>query len=817
MGGSGQQAGSLSENPKSMSTYMEAFLSGIALLLFAAILVLLHVARGVRAEARRLRADVQEARASHKMQARLLDATPTLIAALDGMNRYLSVNQAFEEMVGLDRSRLIGAKAGSLQGVAGSLGAQLEAFAAQCVVADQAITEVIEVRAANGRAIEGMLIVQPFHGDDGTPRGALVALVDVSARLAAEREAREIKDTVEDLTQTLPMAFFRIREEPGGHRWVPYLVGQTEKFLRQSSREILERSSGGNLPSVLEAHWPAAHAAADASRDSGGPIQIDLETHRANDDGWVRIGTALPRRLPDGSVLWNGYLMDVTQEHRDAEALSRAKAEADANAQAKSRFLAAMSHEIRTPLATTLGALELLRDTPMDDYQRQQVDLADSASRLLIEILGDILDFSRLEDGPVPVESIPYSVRDVLDQVTHIFSAKAREKGLTLDVCVAPEVAAQYQGDPVRVKQILLNLIGNAIKFTVSGGINVTVKAAPNAPAAGASVQTILVSVSDTGIGISAEAQSRLFRPFSQADASTVRQYGGSGLGLAICSRLSRLMGGSIQVQSTEGVGSRFDVTLPLHVLRLTPPDSILTGKRIRIDVHRAADDAALQAYAQTLGMRPVEPPSPSDLHIVELPQPGPAPLPATLYFAPDGYSPENLPPGTPPALVVAGGPVRFGELLQACLGALQTEHPVTKPSVPLRENGADPETRRILIVEDHLPYQIVIRNMVDKLGWPADVVADGRQALNQLERVQYALMLTDCHMPDMDGFELTRRVRDHEDARIRALPVVGLSADVQSEYVERLRQAGLNDFLVKPVNLSTLRECIGRWTNESR
>lgn len=799
-----------------MSTFMEAFLSGIALLLFAAILVLLHFLRKMLAEARRLRLDAREARASREMQTRLLDATPTLVAALDGMNRYLTVNRAFENMVGLDRSRLIGAKAGSLHGAAGSLGAQLEAFAAQCAVADRAIAEVIEVHAADGRAIEGMLIVQPFRGDDDAPRGALVALVDASARLSAEREAREIRDTVEDLTRTLPMAFFRIREEPGGHRWIPYLVGQTERFLRMSSREIRQQSGRGNLPNILEDYWPAADAAVDASRDGGKPIQIDLATHRAGDDGWVRVGTALPRRLADGSVLWNGYLLDVTQEHRDAEALSRAKAEADANAQAKSRFLAAMSHEIRTPLATTLGALELLRDTPMDDYQRQQVDLADSASRLLIEILGDILDFSRLEDGPVPVESIPYSLREVLDQVTHIFSAKAREKGLTLDACVAPEIAAQYRGDPVRVKQILLNLIGNAIKFTVAGGISILVRTAPAGSAAAASVQTVLISVSDTGIGISAEAQSRLFRPFSQADASTVRQYGGSGLGLAICMRLSRLMGGSIQVQSTEGVGSRFDVTLPLHILQLDPPDSILAGKRIRIEVHRAADDAALQAYARALGMRPVEPPGAADLHVVELPQPGPSPLPATLYFAPGGYAPETLPPGTSPAQMLAGGPVLFGELARTCLSALQTEHPVTKSPAALRENGAVLETRRILIVEDHLPYQIVIRNMVDKLGWQADVVSDGRQALNQLERAPYALMLTDCHMPDMDGFELTRRVRAHDDARIRTLPVVGLSADVQSEYVERLRQAGLNDFLVKPVSLSTLRKCIGRWTDES-
>lgn len=629
------------------------------------------------------------------------------------------------------------------------------------------------------------------------------------ARVSAEREAAEIKDTVQDLLEALPMAFFRIREEPGGHRWFPYIVGHTERFLRLPASEISKLSSGGNLASILASYWPAARKAMDDSRVTGTAIQVDLESHRPGDDGWVRVGTAAPRRNEDGSIEWNGYLVDVTQEHRDTLALNQSKAAAEASTQAKSRFLAAMSHEIRTPLATSLGALELLQDTPMDAYQRQQVELADNASRLLIEILGDILDFSRLEEGPIPVETIPYALRDMLDQVMHIFSSRALGKGLTLDLRVAPDVAAEHLGDPVRMKQIVLNLVGNAIKFTALGGVDVSVDVLADPHAADEHLQTVMIAVSDTGIGISPDALARLFRPFSQADASTARHYGGSGLGLSICHRLTQLMHGDIQVDSAEGRGSRFTVRLPMRVQQASLADAALRGKRIAIDVQRAADAAALQAYAQAAGMLPTPSDGKVDLRITDAAQRAAAPdSPPHILFLPPS---SNAPPSR---LTLSGGPIRWSEFRRVCLDALQTEHPVTERPSVVRENSQHRDALRILVVEDHLPYQIVIRNMLQKLGIQADVVADGQQALAQLEQTPYALMFTDCHMPEMDGFELTRRVRAQADPRISQLPIVALSADVSAEHRERIRSAGLNDFLIKPVNLSTLRTCIEKWTD---
>lgn len=793
-------------------TYLEALLIAAAVLLLGAVLVLLYFARGILGEARALRDHARAADESANLQTRLLDVTPTLIAALDGMHRYLAVNQAFEETVGVDRSRLIGAKASAIHGVAGALGGQLEAFAAQCVATDQAITEIVKVSAANGRAIDGLLIVQPFYVDKNSPSGALVALVDVTARISAEREAREIKDTIEDLIETLPMAFFRIREEVGGHRWFPYFVGHTERFLRLSASDIRKRSGGGELPNVLETNWPAARAAMEESRVNGTSIQIDLEMHRVNDDGWVRIGTAVPRRAPEGALEWNGYMIDVTQEHRDELELGRAKAAAEANADAKARFLAAMSHEIRTPLATTVGALELLRGSALNAAQRQHVELADNSSHLLMEIIGDILDFSRLDAGELGLEAIPFSLRELLDQVLHIFSPGARDKGLTLDLFVARGVAEEFVGDPVRIKQIVLNLVGNAIKFTPAGGIAVTVDIAPEGGSESAALQVLSISVADTGIGISADTQRRLFQPFVQADASTARQYGGSGLGLAICLRLARLLGGDIRLDSREGQGSVFEVRLPLHVSRPSEPNLSIHGRTLSLSVRRKQDEACLQEYARTLGLSLVPAADGADLRITDDPgmNVGPA-RPGTVIALVDRSLADSQTPSAPISLCI--GPIRWTDFRKVCLTALQPTHFAADAAPQLPEQP--PPIRRVLVVEDHLPYQIVIRNLLEKLGAVPDVVGDAPKALQKLERTRYDLIITDCHLPGMDGFELTRQIRALADTGTRGLPVVALSADVSPDHLQRSHNAGMNDFLVKPVSLSTLRECIEKWTDE--
>lgn len=788
---------------------LEAVLGGAAFLLLGAALVLLYYARNTMAEARRLRGRLQAAGASAQVQAGLLDVTPTLIAALDGMHRYLAVNKAFEETVGSDRSQLIGVEASRLPGEAGSLGAQLENFAAQCVITDQAITEVINFRTASGRFVDGLLIVRPYYSEDAK-RGALVAVVDISARLAAEREAREIKDTVEDLVATLPMAFFRLREEIDGNRRISYLVGHTDRFLRTSLNQIHMNSGGLPRSNVLEDYWPAARAALEESRSGHTPIQIDLPMHRPEDEGWLRIGTAVPRSPAEGVTEWNGYLLDVTQEHRDGLALSQAKAAAEANAEAKSRFLAVMSHEIRTPLATAVGALEMLRNSPLDATQHQHVELADNASHLLMEIIGDVLDFSRLEAGQLAVEAIPFSIRELFDQVLPIFSPGARRRGLTLDLCIAREVAAEFVGDPVRIKQIVINLVGNAVKFTATGGIVVTVSVDPDlAPGDGAG-QQLIISVADTGIGITREMQHRLFDPFAQGDASIARKFGGSGLGLAISMRLARLLGGDIRVESQENRGSVFETRLPLQVTRPSDAEPAVAGKRIAIEVRRNQDEKALRAYAETLGFSLVHAHEDADARIVDADRPMPPGGPPVIQLVQEG-PPASAAARTPQ--ILSGNPIRWQEFRKICLTILQLNCSVTQMPAGLPENSKDGPPLRILVVEDHAPYQIVVRNLLEKLGGAPDVVANASDALQLMERNRYALVITDCHLPDMDGFELARSIRKLADPGLRGLPVIGLSADLSPDHVQRSREAGMNDFLVKPVNLATLRACIEKWT----
>lgn len=785
-------------------TYLEWIWAGVAAVMTAITLALLIFTRRVAVEAKALRRHVAAADMSARIHGSLLDVSPTLVIALDGMHRYVTVNRAFEEAVGEPREQLLGQKVGVGDG---PLGAQLESYATRCAAEGGPVTGIVQFPTADKRTVEALLIMQPFQPVDSERVGTLAALVDITERLAAEREAAVIKRTVDDLVAALPMAFFRIRQEIGGHRWFSFMIGQTERFLRMSASEIRQFGSSGNLPNLLETQWDAAREAIEHSRIHSTPVLVDLESHQKDGTGWVRVGTGTPRTLADGVVEWSGYLADVTQEHRSAEALSLAKMKAESNEQAKARFLAAMSHEIRTPLATAVGALELLHDTSLDETQRQHVELAESSARLLIEILGDILDFSRLDAGQLAVETIDFDLRELLDQVLHIFSGNAREKGLTLDLTIDAGTAAVFRGDPVRVKQIVLNLVGNAIKFTAQGGVAVAVRADACEP--GQSMQSVSIQVADTGIGISADVQRRLFTPFTQADASTVRQYGGSGLGLAICQRLASLLGGAITMSSAEGAGSVFLVRIPLHVQQASKPAQGLAGKRVAIAARRNLDQECLAGFALALGMIPVAGDQRADFLVGDadgsISSDGEGGLELKSWEGDDPQHPQ-------PAQLLSRGPIRWGEFQRACLlvACCGTVADVHADSAPVTAAGI---RTRVLVVEDHLPYQIVIRSMLDKLGIASDVVSSGIEALQQLDQERYAMMITDCHMPDMDGFELTRRVRTHDQKRLHEMPIVALSADVSTERAQRYRNAGLNDFLVKPVNLSTLKQCIEKWT----
>ncbi|WP_081483036.1 ATP-binding protein [Bordetella petrii] len=593
--------------------------------------------------------------------------------------------------------------------------------------------------------------------------------------LRSERDTLQSREqytrrAIESITDTGRVALFLLRQDTRGQRSFFHVMGRTERFIGCPAEHITADANNW-LRRLPDADRATLEQSIARSLAESRPIRVDLQVRRSGGSAWVRLGTGVPDRRPDQSVIWAGYWADTTPEHEQARILAQAKHDAEASAEAKARFLAAMSHEIRTPLATIIGALDLMRETGLQTGQRQHYQLADDAARLLMEIIGDILDFSRLESGYAEAEAVPFDLRDVLGQVLRVFELLARRKGIALTLDVAPGVAHTLMGDPTRIQQIVLNLVGNAVKFTEQGGIHVSacLEAAPRTGAqddgqhegqdcaldmtaradARASalpeVQHIALTVADTGVGIPESVHSQLFQAFTQADISTARRYGGSGLGLAICHRLAGLLGGSIRLlHSAPGQGSAFQVSLPLPVAHASATVNAITGT---IDASASASASA------------------------------DASVNSDIDSGPDA-------------------------------GADQAARLAARPA-----SGA--QTARVLAVDDHEPYRIILRQLMLRAGLNCDTVADAEQALEALRQHDYAMLFTDCQMPGIDGCELARRVRQQEaQAQRPRLPIVGVTADCSTQQMQRCRASGMDDYLAKPVAFIDLQKCINKWIN---
>ncbi|CAN5386592.1 hypothetical protein BH10BDE1_BH10BDE1_22610 [soil metagenome] len=716
---------------------------------------------------------------------------------------------------------------------------------AKVVERGESDSQVRQVSMADGSQRHFLVMKFPMVLSSGDPLIGATA-IDVTDRIEAENTLAETTKTLRALIDSSPLPILTLDLSGNVKIWSPACekvfgwtaeetIGRPLPFVttvaRGESQRIVEK--------IIAAGDEGFSTEAKRVRKDGTMLEIRIEAMVLNDDKTGK---------PSGLV---AVMNDISTQKIAEKKLQEAKESAEAAARLKADFLANVSHEIRTPLNGIIGLTDILLESGLNQEQTKYATIVQNSGAILLNLINDVLDLSKIDAGKLTLEQTPFSLVSLVETNADLLIAKAREKGLSLMTYVDSNLPARVLGDPSRIAQVIVNLIGNAVKFTDAGGVSIRVLREGSRSTDPASSVRVVFEVQDTGIGLSHAAQEKLFTPFTQAESSTTRRFGGTGLGLSISKNLVVAMGGEIGVQSRGGEGATFWFSLPLESDakdEARPPvlPSSIEGTTVLIVEEDAVAADIIPRYLRSWGLEHIELSAyekalqmiieshsrgfPYKLVLV-----GQAPnFEASLRFAQEvKYAMGSVAPAMilmtpfesqitsskmgPDFAEVISKPLKQSQLFDCIVRVLMGVPVSTKPEAPLESQPqrlAYPEIGlRILVADDVSTNQIIALKLLDSLGHFGHSVGDGREALEALRLHPYDIVLMDCQMPTLDGFEATRAIRASSDPRIAQTTIIALTANAMEGDRERCIDAGMNDYLAKPIKKSDLANVLRRWT----